>query len=71
KEKIRVSLVIYDGKGRLVRTLVRPQKEMLPGKYRLIWDAKDESGFEVPTGQYFYRFTAGRYVKTRKMILVK
>ncbi|MDQ3000374.1 MAG: hypothetical protein M3Y08_03800, partial [Fibrobacterota bacterium] len=71
KEKIRVSLVIYDGKGRLVRTLVRPQKEMLPGKYRLIWDAKDEGGFEVPTGQYFYRFTAGRYVKTRKMILVK
>ena len=71
KEKLTVSLVIYDSKGRLVRTLVRPDKAMLPGKYRLIWDARNESGFEVPSGQYFYRFTAARYVKTRKMILVK
>ncbi len=71
KEKAKVSLLVYDGKGRLVRTLVRPEKTLLPGKYRLIWDARDESGFEVPSGQYFYRFTAGRYIKTRKMILVK
>ncbi|MDB5048176.1 MAG: Por secretion system C-terminal sorting protein, partial [Fibrobacteres bacterium] len=71
KEKLKVSLIIYDSKGRLVRTLVRPEKAMLPGKYRLIWDARDEGGIEAPSGQYFYRFTAGRYVKTRKMILVK
>jgi len=67
----KVSLLIYDSKGRMVRKLVRPEKAMLPGKYRLIWDAKNEGGFEVPSGQYFYRLTAGRYVKTRKMILVK
>jgi hypothetical protein len=54
-----------------VRTLVRGDKAILPGKYRLIWDARDNGGFEVPSGQYFYRFTAGRYVKARKMILVK
>ncbi|MDB5105883.1 MAG: Por secretion system C-terminal sorting protein, partial [Fibrobacteres bacterium] len=71
KEKLKVSLIIYDGKGRVVRTLVRPDKPMLAGKYRLIWDAKNDRGFEVPSGQYFYRFTAARYVKTRKMILVK
>jgi hypothetical protein len=71
KEKLKVSLIIYDSKGSLVRTLVRGDKAMLPGKYRLVWDARDNSGFEVPSGQYFYRFTAGRYVKARKMILVK
>ncbi|MDB5104798.1 MAG: Por secretion system C-terminal sorting protein, partial [Fibrobacteres bacterium] len=71
KDKLKVSLIIYDSKGRLVRTLVRPDKPMLAGKYRLIWDARNDGGFEVPSGQYFYRFTAGRYVKTRKMILVK
>ncbi|MDB5104420.1 MAG: hypothetical protein JWP91_2109 [Fibrobacteres bacterium] len=71
KEKLKVSLILYDSKGRMVRTLVRPQKPMSAGKYRLIWDARNESGFEVPSGQYYYRFTAGRYVKTRKMILVK
>jgi hypothetical protein len=71
KEKLKVSLIIYDSKGRLVRTLVRPDKAMAPGKYKLIWDARDENGFEVSSGQYYYRFTAARYVKTRKMILVK
>jgi hypothetical protein len=71
KEKAKVSLVIYDGKGRVVRTLLRPEKPMLPGKYRLIWNAKNESGMDVPSGQYFYRFLAPHYTKTRKMILVK
>jgi hypothetical protein len=71
KDKVKVSLVIYDSRGRLVRTLIRPDKAMAPGKYRLIWDAKNEGGMEVPSGQYFYRFVAERYVKTRKMILVK
>ena len=47
------------------------KKPMAAGKYRLVWDAKNDRGLEVPSGQYFYRFTAGRYVKTRKMILVK
>jgi hypothetical protein len=71
KDKIKVSLIIYDSRGRIVRTLIRPDKPMNAGKYRLIWDAKNEAGMEVPSGQYFYRFTAGRYVKARKMILVK
>jgi hypothetical protein len=71
KDKLKVSLIVYDSRGRAVRTLIRPDKAMAPGKYRLIWDARDEMGFEVPSGQYYYRFTAERYVKTRKMLLVK
>jgi hypothetical protein len=54
-----------------VRTLIRPDKAMNPGKYRLIWDARNEGGVDVPSGQYFYRFTAGRYAKARAMLLVK
>lgn len=34
-------------------------------------DAKDDQGFDAPSGQYFYRFTAPGYYKTRKLILVK
>ncbi len=71
KEKLKVTLLVYDSRGRLVRSLARGDKTLLPGKYRLVWDARDDRGMEVPSGQYFYRFTAGRYVKTRKMILVK
>jgi hypothetical protein len=71
KDKLKVSLIIYDSRGRVVRTLIRPDKAMNPGKYRIIWDARNEAGVDVPSGQYFYRFTAGRYVKARKMVLVK
>ncbi|MEO6098391.1 MAG: DUF2341 domain-containing protein [Fibrobacteria bacterium] len=71
KDKAKVSLVIYDVKGKVVRTLIRPDRALSPGKYRLLWDARDDRGFEAPSGQYFYRFTAGKYRKTRKMILVK
>jgi hypothetical protein len=71
REKLKVSLVIYDARGRVVRTLLRPDKPMAAGKYSLIWDARNDLGMEAPTGQYFYRFTAGRYVKARKMILLK
>jgi hypothetical protein len=71
KEQGKVSLLLYDARGRLVRTLIRPDKALAPGKYRLLWDARDEAGLEVPSGQYFYRFSTGRYTKTRKMLLVK
>lgn len=71
KEQSKVSLLIFDARGRLVRTLIRPDKTLLPGKYRLIWNARDDAGFEMPSGQYFYRFKAGRFSKTRKMVYVK
>jgi hypothetical protein len=35
REKLKVSLVIYDAKGKLVRTLVRPDRPMNAGKYRV------------------------------------
>jgi hypothetical protein len=71
REKLKVSLIIYDSRGRVVRTLVRPEKALPAGKYSVIWDARNESGIESPSGQYFYRFVAGRYVKSRKMLLIK
>jgi hypothetical protein len=71
REKLKVSLIIYDARGRMVRTLIRPEKALAPGKYTLIWDAKTEGGMEAPSGQYFYRFTAGHFVKARKMLLIK
>ena len=71
REKLKVSLVIYDSRGRVVRNLVRPDKALAPGKYSVMWDARNEGGIEAPSGQYFYRFVAGRYVKSRKMLLIK
>lgn len=59
-----VSLVIYNSLGQLVATLVN--QELKPGTYKYDFNA---SG--LPSGSYYYRLTAGDFVKTNKMILVK
>ena len=59
-----VSLKIYDITGREVANLV--SQEMAPGRYEKDWNAAAYS-----SGVYFYRITAGSFVKTYKMILSK
>ncbi len=59
-----VSLVVYNSLGQIVSTLVN--QEMKPGTYKYDFNA---SG--LPSGSYYYRLTAGDFVKTNKMILVK
>ena len=59
-----VSLVIYNSLGQIVSTLVN--QELKPGAYKYDFNA---SG--LPSGSYYYRLTAGDYVKTNKMVLVK
>ncbi len=71
KEKLKISLIIYDANGRTVRELIKTDKPLNPGKYRLVWDARDEFGNELPSGQYFYRFVAPKYKKTMKMLYIK
>jgi hypothetical protein len=59
-----VNLVIFNSIGQEVATLVN--QDMKPGSYRYDFNA---SG--LPSGSYFYRLTAGDFVQTNKMILVK
>ena len=59
-----VNLVIYNSLGQLVATLV--DQELKPGSYKYDFNA---SG--LPSGSYYYRLTAGDFVQTNKMILVK
>jgi hypothetical protein len=59
-----VSLKIYDILGREVETLVNGVKE--PGSYVIKWNAINR-----PSGVYFCRMTAGQFVKTMKLLLVK
>ncbi len=60
----RVLLKVYDLLGREVAILVNEKKA--PGSHELKFDA---SG--LASGVYFYRLTAGNFVQTRKMIVVK
>jgi len=64
-----VKLEIFDLMGRKVRTL---ENAMVPaGRYRLIWNARNDAGERVPSGIYFYRLQAGDYVSMKKMVLMK
>lgn len=59
-----VTLKIYDILGREVTTLVNKQQR--PGNYEVIWDAN-----EFPSGIYLYKISAGKYKRTKKLMLIK
>ena len=68
-EPVRVSLIIYDITGRVVQTLVNEKME--PGNYEILWDGRNRQQQRVASGLYIYRIIAGKFVKSRKMILLK
>ncbi len=59
-----VKLIIYDVLGREVATLVNQQ--MQPGSYSVEWN-----GTNFPSGIYFYKLTAGDFIQSKKMVLIK
>ena len=59
-----VSLKIYDITGREVSTLVN--SELATGRYEFEWN-----GGQFASGVYFFRITAGEFVKVQKMMLIK
>lgn len=69
EESSKVRLDVYNLKGQLVRTLVAEQQ--LPGRYQILFDAKDSKGNSLSSGIYLYRFRAGDYSATRKMMLLE
>jgi hypothetical protein len=64
-----VSLRVYDAAGRLIRTLVDETRRA--GRFEEAWNGKDNRGIQVASGVYFYRLTAGDFVESRKMILLR
>jgi hypothetical protein len=59
-----VKLVIYDMLGREVTTLVN--EKLNAGTYQADWDASNYT-----SGVYFYKLSAGDFVQSRKMMLIK
>jgi hypothetical protein len=60
----RVTMKLYDVSGREVRTLA--DEEMDPGQHKIILQASGLS-----SGVYYFRMTAGTFVQTRKVALIK
>jgi hypothetical protein len=64
-----VSIEVYNVKGQKVRTLVN--ENMLSGRFNIVFNGKDDQGKSLSSGVYFYRFKAGKYVVTNKMMLMQ
>jgi len=63
---VLVTLKIYDILGREVATLVN--KEQLPGTYEVEFSSSSQ---HLVSGIYFYKLSAGNFIETKKMILMK
>jgi hypothetical protein len=57
-------LKIFDILGREIKTLVNEQKPA--GTYEIKFDAG-----QLSSGVYFYRLSAGSYIQTKKLMLLK
>lgn len=68
-EDVSVNLQIYDITGRKVRILT--DQPFSAGVHRLVWDGRDERGAPVSSGIYVYRIEAGKFVESRKMVLMR
>lgn len=41
------------------------------GTYNVTWDGRDERGFCVENGVYFYRLKVNEFIKTNKVIHIR
>ena len=73
-EDALVTLTIYDGSGRVVRTLDVGHQVAAVYESRskaVYWDGRNEVGERIASGVYFYHLSAGDYSATRKMVILK
>jgi len=63
-----VTLKVYDILGREVRELVNERNE--PGYYSVVWNGRDNIGNMSTSGVYYYQLKAGKFIQTRKMVIL-
>jgi hypothetical protein len=65
----QVVIIIFDILGRELNTLV--SQKFSSGKYRVIWDGKDQHGHPVGSGIYFYLLKTDGHIDYRKMMIIR
>jgi hypothetical protein len=66
----RISIMIYDVTGKLVRKLIDNQWYPI-GEHEIIWDGKTRKGGDAASGMYFYQLIVGQQRVTRPMLLIR
>ena len=61
---INVKIAIYDVKGQLIQILI--DKQHTPGFYTIDFEASN-----IPSGLYLARIVSGKYINTKKLMLIK
>jgi hypothetical protein len=64
-----VRLDVYDVTGQRLRTLVQGTVEA--GRYELLWDGRDDAGFNVASGAYFAVLRADGVLESKAMTLLR
>ncbi|MBN2460359.1 MAG: hypothetical protein JXB60_02030 [Candidatus Cloacimonetes bacterium] len=65
----RVVLDIHNVRGELIMRIFEDNLEA--GDHSFIWNGTDQKGQELPSGIYFYRLEANKYIHNAKMLLLK
>jgi hypothetical protein len=65
----RATLSLYDVGGELVATLLDGTIDA--GAHQATWNGKDDRGFDVASGVYFYRLATEDGCRVRRMVLLK
>ena len=68
-QAVTVKLEIYNLLGQKVKALA--DQKLSAGEYTMRWNGTNDAGIRAASGIYFYRLTAGDYVESRKMILIR
>ncbi len=64
-----VEIGVYNIRGQRIRKLV--DEKMQAGEHTIVWNGTDASGKAMASGIYFLKMDTGRYVATKKMIMLK
>ena len=65
----RIEVSVYDVMGRKVRVLVAGHRAA--GSHAPVWDGRDQSGRQVPSGTYYVRLVTKSKIDRRKIMLIK
>jgi hypothetical protein len=68
-EETHVELAIFNIQGQKIRTLV--SNRCPAGHHSVVWDGRNGGGAMVSSGVYFYRMATPRFMKIRKMIMIR
>jgi hypothetical protein len=68
-QESNVEISIYNISGNLVKTLVN--SDFSAGDHSIVWNCSDNMGNTFSAGLYFYKITAGDFIETKKMLIIK